>query len=474
MVGIADNAEERPTFLDPRLQSSFVTAGFAVVPALPREVAKQLRHEYRALRPDDDHGLAIDYVRPDRGYMAQVKALTDPLWDRYLPALFVDHEVVMTTFVTKHPGPASTMFLHDDRSFVDERLHRAGTLWIPLVDVGPDLPNGGLQLVPGSHLLGDRFAGSNTPELFRPYERALRQALVTPSVAAGEAIFYDTRTLHASPPNLAAEPREAVVCAVVPRGAQLVHLVATGRRHRVLHQVDRQFFLDHHPRTIEREMPGNAPVVEEWDEDCALDPSAVGAFLGLEGPAPAEVVIPDDLQVPPGEARLEPGEWPQSAPVRRVDLRLRAGDLEPRPTPVPVPVPVSAAVGVVASALVSTDQMESAMAPRGDGVSWNQLVVVDPGGRATFDVPREMGDAWIDVIECARLAAGVAGAETSHQFDPGCTIVARAGTSAVMWNGGPGPLVVTISPMSGPVARGARKLGRRFLRRGAPRQPGRA
>lgn len=435
--------ERRRTFVDASHQAAIEENGYAVVPVLTSAEAADLRSAYRALRPSGDHGLAIDYVRPDREVMVAVAELTAPIWARVLPGLFVDHVVVMTTFVTKHPGAASEMFLHDDRCFVDERIERAGTLWVPLVDVGPDLDNGGLQVIPGSHALPTGSSGSNTPDLFRPFEAALRTALVTPELRAGEAIFYDTRTLHASRPNLTGEAREAVVCAVVPRGATPVHLVATGRRRRQLHQVDPSFFLHHHPRQIEREMPDAAVVVDSWDEDLELEPQVVADFLGWSELPEAAVVAPGDLGPVPQGGSVREVAWPAGAPIRDRDLVAPAalGD-EHGPDIVEV-VHLDGRVGWLSAAGARLDPVvrELDLAPRGASSSW--ALLADPGTRLRLIV----GAAAItfDVTESARQAAGLAAGGALHQLEPGTSLELAPGTEGILWNLGPGPLAAQVS-----------------------------
>ena len=198
------------TFSDPTLESQYRDLGFVVVPMLDHDEIEEVRAGYRALVPPDDHGLTIDYMRPDRTYMHEILALLGPVWRRHFPRLFVDHRPLLSTFVTKHPGEASSMFLHEDRTMVDETRYRSGTLWVPLVDVGPTLDNGRLQLVPRSHRIDQVLAGTGTPEWYRPYEDYLREQLVDLTVPAGHALYFDTRTLHASPPNLTSTVREAL------------------------------------------------------------------------------------------------------------------------------------------------------------------------------------------------------------------------------------------------------------------------
>ena len=145
---------------DPERDERLREDGYAIVPLLSADEVTHLRTAYRALvdDPDAPGNMEFDYMAADRSRMRVVADLLAPVWDRHLPELFVDHEAVFATFVCKHPGPVSGMFLHDDRTYLDERRQRAFTVWVPLVDVSPELDNGTLYLVPGSHRIVDAFS----------------------------------------------------------------------------------------------------------------------------------------------------------------------------------------------------------------------------------------------------------------------------------------------------------------------------
>jgi hypothetical protein len=254
---------QRAVLLDEEGDRELAERGVVVVPVLPTHALEAVRRLQVKITPAGDHGLTVDYMRPDRSVMEAIADEVLPVVAPLLADVFVDQRPVMATFVTKHPGPLSQMFLHEDRTFVDERRERAVTVWIPLVDVGPDEGNGGLQVVPRSHLLDLGLSGSLTPDVIRPFEAFLRTRLIELTVPAGSAAIYDTRTIHASPPNLSDVPRVALVCAMAPRQEPLVHVRATGRRGRDIHRVDERFFIDHHPRDIEQEMPTEYPVIAQ-------------------------------------------------------------------------------------------------------------------------------------------------------------------------------------------------------------------
>lgn len=277
------------TLRDAELERRYRDDGFVVMPMLgPEEVAALQDAYWDHIAQPGDHGLTVDYLRPDRRVMATIAELLAPVWARHLHDVFVDHRPIFTTFVVKHPDERSNMFLHEDRSWVDERRYRSGTLWIPLTDVGPELDNGGLQIIRHSHLLADGWSGTGTPDLYAPFEDRLRASLETPTVPAGSAVYYDSRTLHASPPNRSCRPRVAIACGIAPRSADLIHVVGDGD-HRRIYAVDEEFFVRNSPRDLVGGMPPGYPVVEEHEEHPTLSLDRIDATIGPAAQAPATI-----------------------------------------------------------------------------------------------------------------------------------------------------------------------------------------
>ncbi|OWY60750.1 hypothetical protein B7486_67490, partial [cyanobacterium TDX16] len=162
----------RPRVLaDPELDARFARDGYAVVPMLDADEVEHLRAGHAELGPAllSDGGMAFDYMQDGRRAMERVTELLAPVWDRRLPEVFADHKVIFSTFVLKRPTMESGMYLHDDRSFVDERHHRSYALWVALDDTSPEIGNGCLYLVPGSQRIATAASGSNTPDWFTPY-----------------------------------------------------------------------------------------------------------------------------------------------------------------------------------------------------------------------------------------------------------------------------------------------------------------
>ena len=307
-----------PVLRDPERDAQLRDEGFSVMPLLSADEVAEVRSAYRALvaDPDAPGDMAFDYMAEDRSAMRVVADLLQPVWDRHLPEVFVDYDWVFSTFVAKHPGPVSGMFLHDDRTYLDERRQRAFTIWVPLVDTSPELDNGTLWIVPGSHHIMAAFSGTGTPDWIRPYEHYIERFLRPLTMTAGQALVYDTKTLHGSTANRTSETREAIATAVAPRGAELIHVVAEGDQRKV-YRIDRDFFIDVHPHAIaETGMPERYPLIEAFTETLLeVDPRAIAAACD-----PNEVPEPEVLPVAQAPRPIEPPGERERAAARQAEL----------------------------------------------------------------------------------------------------------------------------------------------------------
>jgi ectoine hydroxylase-related dioxygenase (phytanoyl-CoA dioxygenase family) len=446
------------TFRDRSVEETYRREGFVVIPFLDADEVEHLRAGYRALVPPGDHGLTVDFMRPDRRYMYEILELVEPVLGRHLPEAFTDHRTVLNTFVTKHPGPASNMYLHEDRTLVDERHFRSGTLWIPLVDVGPALDNGTIELIPRSHLLNRTMSGTDTPELFRPYEAYLLERLRPITVPAGHALYYDMRTLHASDPNRSSEPREALVCAVAPRRAELLHVIGTSRRHRRVHRIDERFFLDVHPHTVDSEtLLPHWPLVHEFDDNSRLAAEDVAEALG---PGPADRP-PGPLRRPVTPTGIRVAE--RRLPLLDADLPLPVADLPPPSGPLGLGLQVErgiGSVGAVALRAACTDGAPpwvdvvrplATLAPvaAAIAVAARSTAVIHLGAGRPPGRRGPSGDCWrIDLVDVAPGTAELAVAGSPMALDESMSLEVDAGVTPLeLTNRGVG--VVTLLVTSG-------------------------
>jgi len=430
---------------DPALDAALAADRLVVTPLLDAGEVSELQALHAEFETGDQHGIVLDFMQSDRSIMRALFDRLMPFWDRHLPELFRDHDVIVTSFVTKYPDDDSAMILHSEPTFVDESRHATFNIWIPLVDVGPDTDNGGLQVVPGSAALPVGASGFDTPVLIRPYERYLRDRLVTVAAAAGSAVVYDSRLLHASEPNRSSVPRVALAATVAPRGAELHHVLAVGRRHRVDHVVDRDFFIDVHPNDIAAGMPARYPVVGEFDDPGTMRPDDVARCVDPTSTPVPEAVIPPDLVRRDDPAQFAPlgaipATWVDPGTDRDVDVSALAED----------PLDgLDAATRVGSVVVTGLDGVDGVEVPTGRARRWwqrrpaSRLLVAGPSSRITLRSTRPGESVKLTVLECAFVRSGARTAARAVAFDLGVR-VSIGDEPVVVWNDGPGPVIALL------------------------------
>lgn len=131
--------------------------------------------------------------------------------------------------VAKPPGAPETSW-HQDVAFDPDHDVPGATVWMPLVDVGPD--NGAMQYVPGSHGEGIVEHVAHGRHGLRAVDVPLGRACTVPLPAGGCAV-HTVRTLHASWPNRSAGMRVAwVLIFVVDERPRLRRAVSAWRQRR--------------------------------------------------------------------------------------------------------------------------------------------------------------------------------------------------------------------------------------------------
>ncbi len=467
MTMTAQSGGAEAVLCDPELDARLRSEALVTVPLLDAAAVAELTEAFWARAPQGERGIRLDYLRSDRDLVASMADVFAPVWERAIPGVLADHVPVYSSFVIKYPDDESALYLHRDLPVEDERDGIALSMWMPLTDTGPELDNGPIAFVPGSQHIAHGGFGPNAAVLFNPYRDHLEGLLEPLTVAAGTAVIYDARMLHASAPNRSSNPRLAVGCLLARRDRPLVQVVATGRRHRRVHHVDRRYFIDHPPSELAAHgMPAGYPVVDEYDEDPAVTPATVlGPLVGAQ-PLARQIDIPLDLVHDIVSVEPVPVLPDLRAPEQRHDLRIAAADLDPV-GPVLGGVLVEATTGACgARDLVRgwrrraplpdavPDPIVSLAPPR---VRHASLAVIDPGGRLVLrSVGRGLLRREIAVVEATPVRAGICTPTHAGELGLSGHLELPDDRAVTIFNEGPGPLVLIIRTVVAPRSRAAR------------------
>jgi hypothetical protein len=286
-----------PLVVDPDREHQLTQEGYTCFPLLSEGEVAALRDLYAALRPRPGVGFDTDFTHPSPALKAAIDVGIREIVAPALDALLVDSQLFNVTFVVKWPGGGSEVPLHQDWTYVDERVARGVTIWIPLRDTSPEIGNGPLGIVPRSHLLPAVPRGANTVPWYQAHRDQLDEHRHFEPLTAGSALIFDNRVLHGSPANETAEPRIAVALMAARAEVPLRYLHQSGSTVRA-YAIEPSFFVDHSPCDLRSHVfadPSGVilPLLETFAAEPPRAPRAalvehLGVSLRAEGPEPSE------------------------------------------------------------------------------------------------------------------------------------------------------------------------------------------
>jgi ectoine hydroxylase-related dioxygenase (phytanoyl-CoA dioxygenase family) len=261
-----------PTLRAADREEHLSVAGYQSLTVLEPSAAEALRSEMTRLYTGERSGFHSSVESTDLAYRRRVHERVIAALGEVIERDFADHQVINTALVVKWPGEDGVVPIHQDWTFVDETRFRSVNLYCALTP--SDSSNGGLRVLPGSHLVAARVrCGRGWPQWYVDPAGALRPEDLDPlTFAVGEGAVLDNALLHCSMPNRTSEPRISVVVALAPREADLRHAYRRSDHEIDVYAVpDARFFLGHLPGAepsgldLLETIPMEAPRFDEED-----------------------------------------------------------------------------------------------------------------------------------------------------------------------------------------------------------------
>ena len=229
-------------------QADFEKNGFIVQPVLDENDIAQLKDFLYSsgIKKVTDFGF---YVGMDHEDKELVKTMMEKISAIALPKvkhLLKDFQLITASYVIKDPNPIGVVPPHQDWTFVeDEVQHCSVTCWIPLQDV--NMQNGCIGVIKGSNKFFNSVRPSPSPQVPSPLAKhmfGIFPYLQLLEMKAGEALIFDNRTFHASPPNITNEPRLAIGLSFTQKEAKLRHYYLKPNTKDTLlkYEIDTNFF----------------------------------------------------------------------------------------------------------------------------------------------------------------------------------------------------------------------------------------
>jgi ectoine hydroxylase-related dioxygenase (phytanoyl-CoA dioxygenase family) len=239
-----------PLFKDASLQAAFDKDGYVKINLLDSAEASDLKAYYLSLQHDHigDYGFHISLENTNADY---IEGVFKKLFDAVLPkldAVLDNYKAFTASYVIKEAGLQNIVPPHQDWTFVDEEQFSSATVWIPLMDVTKN--NGALGVIKGSHRIFNYPRVSPSPQsraLLSDHAFTLFPYVEVIEMKAGEALIFNNRTVHASPPNISGITRIAAGIGITQKDAQLKHYYQLPGKEELVevYNVDASFFATH-------------------------------------------------------------------------------------------------------------------------------------------------------------------------------------------------------------------------------------
>ena len=214
-------------FKDPSHQQSIEEKGYVVIKNLLPEVfiEEASHHYFEVLKEDYDFVFYTSNWIKDSAQKKKVHSFLNPKLTPIIHQYVEAAKDIYSYYLIKKPGEGGKVELHQDWSLVDESQTCGMNVWIPLIDITPQI--GPFQVLTGSHKIYNNLRGSNIEFPYRDYRDLMEERFLTDVyVDKGDAIFFDHRLVHSSPPNKTDKVRLALGHVLVPDDAHVVHYYA--------------------------------------------------------------------------------------------------------------------------------------------------------------------------------------------------------------------------------------------------------
>lgn len=234
--------EPRRVFRSRALERRFRRDGYVVVPFAPPEVLDELRTVHESMEGDLTSGYHASMHSTDLDHKRVAHEEVSRRFWPLLDALLDDHELLVGAFMIKHPGEDSWVPPHQDWIVTDESTGAGINCWVPITPVTD--AEGRMSILPGSHRYVTGLRGSPAfPTRIGPLCRQIADELLEPvQVDVGEAIIYDNRLVHGTPPNRSDADRIVAYVSAIPTGAARLHYYIDAEGTVEAFEVGRDFF----------------------------------------------------------------------------------------------------------------------------------------------------------------------------------------------------------------------------------------
>jgi len=226
----ASPAEYKPVphtfFRQPEIAKIIHETGYYIADFIEEEERQQLLEVYQKHHEKEVYEVQFDNQNQESSgaYMGvisknvhnAINEILQPAFDKW----FVNYRSAVNAFAVKTSGKSGTVPIHQDVADIDELHYSTISIWLPLQDM--DTTNGTLQIVPRSHFIFTPFRSSTISPYTKNIEQEIMPYFKPLYLKAGQALLFDSRLFHYSPPNLSGKNRVITLCRICPLDAPII------------------------------------------------------------------------------------------------------------------------------------------------------------------------------------------------------------------------------------------------------------
>jgi len=209
-------------FLNSKHQESFDRDGYFVTDtSLNANEIDKIKSEISQFTRPVNSDLFFSLLENNYEDNKRISEILFPYFSSLAQKYCKEYRINTPSFLIKPANTTQELFLHQDWNYVDETEWQSATIWLPLVDT--DKYNGGLFVMPGSHLFFNNFRSNSLPTSRLPITNSLLPHIKKLNVEAGQVVLFHPALFHGSFPNVSESNRIVITAILLPANAPFLH-----------------------------------------------------------------------------------------------------------------------------------------------------------------------------------------------------------------------------------------------------------
>jgi hypothetical protein len=214
---------KRKAFLSTELQQELEAKGFVKLNLLQGDQVSSLLDVFKQQTNSElTYPFYTSNWSKDVEYRKIVDSKVRPILESAVSGILDNYKCNFSYFLVKRPNLDSEFRVHQDWSMIDETQFTGLTLWVALSDT--KVENGCFHVVEKSHLFSSHSRGSGIESPYSGIKGEIEKKYCSAiEMKKGEALIFDHRLWHFSPPNLSNEDRVAAGMVLIPKETTFLH-----------------------------------------------------------------------------------------------------------------------------------------------------------------------------------------------------------------------------------------------------------